>query len=217
MKYATAPVATLLCASPLRAETPCDFKGISVGSKMTPAEFMSALGVMQYKMNPKRRSLLGPSMDRAVKKYGLLAAGEHEDWEIGPYCEETSCRIPYGVAIGNDNMPVNVFVAFHGGQITGIDLTFSETNWDEIRPILDQKYGANWTTEHEEMGIQNYETKEWHHVQRITLHHVTNGTNTSTKDHCQIWATNFDLVFEHHDALGPYHSIFEIKLVSKNF
>jgi hypothetical protein len=35
-------VGELLFASPSHAETPCDFKGISVGDKMTPAEIMTA-------------------------------------------------------------------------------------------------------------------------------------------------------------------------------
>ena len=49
------------------------------------------------------------------------------------------------------------------------------------------------------------------------MKHITNGTNRITKDHCQIWATNLDIIFEHHDAYGPYHSAFVIKLISKNF
>lgn len=208
--------ATLFCVTPLLAETPCDFKGVSVGNKMSPAELMSTLGVPQYKTNPVRRSLLDQSMDR-VKRYGLLAASEIEEWEIGPYCDETSCRIPYGVSVGNRNTPVSVFIAFHQGLITGIDVSFGETFWEELLPVLDQKYGADWTIERDKMPISNYETKEFHIVNRITLKHATNGTNQSTKDRCIIWATNFDMVFEHHDAFGPYHSIFEIKLISKNF
>ena len=52
MRYITVLVVALLFASPLLAETPCDFKGISVGSKMSPAQLMSALGVTKYKTNP---------------------------------------------------------------------------------------------------------------------------------------------------------------------
>jgi hypothetical protein len=43
----------LLFVGPSLAETPCDFKGISVGSRMSPAEIMSALGISQYKTNPQ--------------------------------------------------------------------------------------------------------------------------------------------------------------------
>ena len=49
-------VGGLVSLSPALADAPCDFKGVSVGSKMSPAEIMSALGVAQYKMNPARWS-----------------------------------------------------------------------------------------------------------------------------------------------------------------
>lgn len=202
-------------ATPSRAETPCDFKGISVGNKMTQAEIMSALGVTTYKTNPVR-----PSFEEsfpAVQKLGLIPAAELEDWNIGPYCVESFCRVPYGVAVGNNNMPVNVFVSFRGGLITEIDVSFSETYWDEIRPILDQKYGGDWSIDRVDMPITNYETKKNTMRERISLNHISNGTNRSTKDRCQLWATNLDIVFEHHDAYGPYHSLFVIKLISKNF
>jgi hypothetical protein len=205
----------LFFASPLYAETPCDFKGTSVGSRMTPAEVMTALGVTKYKTTPARRSF--EDKLPAIQKYGLIAAGELEDWEIGPYCEETYCRVPYGVAVGNDNTPVSVSVSFHEGLITEVDVSFSETYWDEMLPILDQKYGAGWSVERSDMLITNYETKKSRMLERISLSHITNGTNRRTKSHCEIWATNLDIVFEHHDPLGPYHSIFVIKLVSKNF
>jgi hypothetical protein len=146
-----------------------------------------------------------------------MGAWEIGEWDIGPYCDDTSCLVPYGVSVGNDNTPVKDFVALHEGLITAIDVTFSETFWDEMLPILDQKYGADWKVEHDDMSIMNYETKQSRVVQRITFRHATNGTNLRTKDRCQIWATNFDIVFEHPGPFGPYHSILEIKLISKNF
>src|SRR5271169_5839501 len=91
MRYITVLIGTLLFASPLHAETPCDFKGISVGSKMSPAQLMSALGVTQYKTNPAPHS---PSL-ALTGKYGFVAAGEIEDREIGPYCNNTMCTVPY--------------------------------------------------------------------------------------------------------------------------
>jgi hypothetical protein len=63
----------------------------------------------------------------------------------------------------------------------------------------------------------NYETKETTVLEIISLDHITNGVNRSTNDRCQISAANIDLVFTHHDALGPYHSELVIKLISKNF
>jgi len=50
---------------------------------MTPAEIMAALGVTKYKLNPTR-----PAPDlAAAEKYGIIAAGELADWNIGPYCD----------------------------------------------------------------------------------------------------------------------------------
>ena len=75
-------------------------------------------------------------------------------------------------------------------------------NWEEVVPILDEKYGDDWTVKNSNLAILNYETKEAHDVRRALLQHVSKGTNLSTKSHCQISATNFDTVFEHHDRLG---------------
>ncbi|HEV2098279.1 MAG TPA: hypothetical protein VGR45_05065 [Stellaceae bacterium] len=208
-------VGALLFASPSHAETPCDFKGISVGNKMAPADVMAALGVTKYKTNPAQPPF-GETLALA-QKYGTIPAAELKDWNIGPYCDETSCRVPYGVAVGNNNTPVNVFISFHEGRITEIDVSFSETYWDEMLPILHQKYGADWRVDRFDMPIMNYETKKSIMREIISLDHIANGLNRSTNDRCQIWATNIDLMFEHHDAFGPYHSVFGIKLISKNF
>jgi hypothetical protein len=207
----------LFFASAVHAETPCDFKGVSVGNKMTAAQIMTAFGVTNYKANPAL-----PDFDErmpAVNKYGIMPAGELEDWKIGPYCDDSSCRIPYGVSVGNHNdTPVSVFISFDATtQITEIDVSFSTMNWDDLLPILDQKYGPDWTVKRDDMPITDMETKKRTDLERITLTHVTNGTNPSSKTTCEIWASNLDIVFEHHDPLGPFHSTFVIKLISKNF
>lgn len=206
----------LLFTTASHADTPCDFKGVSVGDKMSPAQIMSALGVTKYKMNPKRPSF--EEMLPNIKKYGLVAAGEIEDWNIGPQCDDSSCRVPWGVTVGNSDIPVSVFVGFRRRQIIEIDVSFAETYWDEILLLLDWKYGRHWEAERDPyMVITDLETKKNLVVERITLRHKRGGANTKTHDTCQIWATNYDVIFYHHDALGPFHSQFAIKLVSKNF
>jgi hypothetical protein len=139
-------------------ESPCDFKGISVGNRMTPSEIMSALGVTKYKTNPERTSF----EDRmaAAQKYGIIPAGELEDWNIGPYCTETYCQVPYGVTVGNNNTAVSVHVSFREGLVTEIDVSFDATFWDEILPILDQKYGADWNVDRGDMSITDFETRK---------------------------------------------------------
>jgi len=82
MKYIAALlVSTLSFASPSHAETPCDFKGVSVGNKMAPAEIMAALGVTNYKTNPPQSSF--EEMMALAKKYGTISAGELLDEKIG--------------------------------------------------------------------------------------------------------------------------------------
>jgi hypothetical protein len=216
MRFVASLFITGCCFANLaHAETPCDFKGVSVGDWMTPAEIMRAFGVAKYKTNPARSSF--NQLMALSQRYGIVAAGELEDWNIGPYCRGSTCSIPYGVTVGNDNMPVKVFVSFPQGFITEIDVEFSATYRDRIRPIIDQKYGADWSVDRADMAVTNYETKEAKRLEQIVLTHVTNGTNPRTKDRCQLFAENIDMVFEHHDAHGPYHSAFIIKLVSKNF
>jgi hypothetical protein len=195
--------------------TPCDFKGLLVGAKLTPAAAMAVLGIQSYKTNPKK-----PSFEQSqpnVEKYGLLAAAEMEDWKIGPYCAGSSCEIPFGVRVGNDSTPVSVHVAFRNGIVTEIDVSFNETYWDDLLPIISNKYGNNWREERRQDVITDLATKQKLTVEWITMNHRNDGYNKNTGDRCQIWASNYDMVFTHHDFAGPLHSILAIKLVSKNF
>jgi hypothetical protein len=123
-------VVAATCAA---AETPCDFKGVSVGEKTTPSSLMASLGIKNYKMNPERWQ--SDKFLELGKKYGLTSAAEIEEWNAGPACDSDSCRIPFGVGVGNSNSPVSVFVSFPGGRITEIDVAFNKTYWDEIRPV----------------------------------------------------------------------------------
>jgi hypothetical protein len=180
---------------------------------MSPVEIMSALGVSQYTTKPHR-----PFDMALVERYGLPAAAEIEEWNIGPFCDDDECVVPHGIRVGNaDSIPIKATVSFQDGVITEIVVEFSETFWDEVVPIIDRKYGGDWKVDLEDMVVMNYENKKSQKVQRINLEHVTNGTNLSTKDRCKIWATNYDVFFEHHDSFGPYHSEIVIQLISTNF
>jgi hypothetical protein len=195
-------------------EPPCDFKGISVGNRMTPSEIMSGLGVTKYKTSPERSSF--EDTMAAAQKYGIIPAGELEDWNIGPYCTETYCRVPHGVTVGNNKTAVSGHVSLREGLVTEIDVSFNATFWDEILPIIDQNYGTDWNVDRGDISITDYETRRGVVLERVSLDHISKGTNKSTMDRCQISATNLDIVFQHHDAYGPYHSVFVIKLISKN-
>jgi hypothetical protein len=140
MRYIIVLVGILLFATPLLAETPYDFKGISVGDKMPPAKIMAALGVTEYKTNPA----LDSKTMALVDKYGFRAAGEIADWQIGPYSNCATCTVPYGVAVGdNNNIPTTVEISFREDLITKITISFSQTYWDEKLTVFGQKYGVN--------------------------------------------------------------------------
>jgi len=198
------------------AATPCDFKGVSVGDKATPTTLMAAFGIKHFTMSPP-----GWKSDRKLetaKKYGIISAGEIEDWEIGASCNSDSCRIPFGVSVGNDNTPVSVFVSIPGGQVREIDVQFSEAYWDILTPVLSKKYGDSWRVERDEgFVVTNLEDGKSITTERITMTHRNNGRNSKTKDVCTIRATNIDMIFRHHDPLGALHSELVIKLVSDNF
>jgi hypothetical protein len=179
---------------------------------MSPAQVMSALGITQYEMNPPPRR-----GDFALaKKYSMAA--EMMDWEEGPVCNDSECKVPYGVYVGlNNGVPVQVFVSFEKDTVIEIVVKFSEMRWNEMLPIFDQKYGPDWNVKHEDTVVTDYETKKSNLLELIHMEHIGNGTNPRTKDRCKIWATNIDIVFEHKDILGPYHSEFVIQMISKNF
>ena len=59
MRYIPVLVGALLFANPVLAETPCDFKGVSVGNKMSPAQIMSALGVTSRSFRQKSAARSG--------------------------------------------------------------------------------------------------------------------------------------------------------------
>jgi hypothetical protein len=207
--------ASMAHATTVLADTPCDFKGLSVGDKLTPAAIMAALGIKQFKMNPQRPSFQQSQPN--MEKYGLMGAGEMEDWNIGPYCDASICAAPYGVTVGNDSTPVSIVVGFHDGIVTEIDVSFAHTFWDDLLPIINNKYGDNWKVDNTTDAIIDLPSKKSTQVERTMLTHRNDGTNQKTRDKCQIWANNYDVVFTHHDGLGPYHSQLVIKLVSKNF
>lgn len=208
-------LAAMLSSPVLAAETPCDFKGLAVGSKVTQAEVMTTLGVTKYQKNPTRDPFK-TSME-LIQKYGLLSASEIEAENIGPYCVNDYCRVPVGVYVGSSKTPVNVYVGMSDGIISEIDISFGETYWDELLPVIKQKYGDPWSIEHMDMTISDKPTKQSLNLDRVIYTHKTDGTNATTNDKCQIWATNYDIIETHHDSYGLYHSILAIKLISKNF
>ena len=101
-------VGILFFASRSPAETPCDFKGISVGNKMSPAQLMSALGVTRYKTNPAPHRRW-----RSQRNMGSLRREKSRIGRLGRIA--ITPRAPFHMAL-----PVKVDISFHRGLITKI-------------------------------------------------------------------------------------------------
>ena len=198
-----------------QAAAPCDFKGVSVGDKATPAQVMEKFGVTKFVTDPKQTSF--EQQLALSKKYTIAIAGEITDWDTGPYCVARYCRVPYGITVGNSNIPVKLFVSFNSGVVTEIDVNFGRIWWDEVLGIITKKYGSGWKTDESLEIVSDYETKKNETVTRIFLEKLTGGVNQATGDTCRIWMNSVDIVWQHHDPLGPFQSVFVIKLDSKNF
>jgi hypothetical protein len=215
-------------ASAANATTSCDFKGLSVGDHATPQQIMANFGVVSYKDKtipapPKTKEEkdkdFAAQMERAGK-VGLMNAQEEQDWQVGPACDSSSCQIPYGsITVGEKPYPIMVgaLVSFDNtSKITSIDVIYSRDDWDEVRALINTKYGDNWDNEETQDVTTYYDTKESFIDTVTVLKHRLNGTNPKTGDTCSIKAVSRDLVFAH--TIPPIlRAILEIKMVSRNF
>ena len=210
----------MFCLSSAQAQTPCDFKGVTIGDSMTHDEVMQKLNVKSYKKNPDRNSF--PDSLSLMKKYGIIPSGEILDWRIGPSCDtvsvfSNSCRIPFGVQIGNNNsIPVSVFVSFSEDKVSSITIKFNQIYWTEVKDMIGLKYGSKHKLEADTLAISDLETHKVITVQNELITYPAGGTNLKTGDKCRVEAGQFDIVFQHHDPLGLYHSYLGLQLISKN-
>jgi hypothetical protein len=205
-------IATIsLIAVPVRSEVPCDFKGVSVGEKLTREQLMQRLGVSRFTVDPPISSW------EEIGKYGITGAAERQADKTGPSCSENSCNIPFGITVGGDNIPVKVFAALKGGAVYAIEVSFNTIFWNDVWGIITKKYGPAWDIERDTIAVIDYETKKVDQFERVIATHKFGGTNPQTRDTCALSATNIDIVFRHHDSLGTLHAIFGIKRESKDF
>jgi hypothetical protein len=207
--------ASLLPYASAHSQVPCDVKGISVGDKMTREQLMQQLSISKFKLNPKRSSF--EETLPLLEKYGVMGAAEIEEEKIGPFCDEKYCTIPFGLTVGDDHIPIKVYVALTNDTVTEINVFFNAIFWDDIFKILTKKYGPEWSVERRKTGVMDYQTKKIDQWELIVATHRLGGKNPRTNDTCSLGAANIDLVFYHHDALGSLHSIFWIKRDARDF
>jgi len=151
--------AGLLAAGRVHSQmVPCDFKGIAIGDKLTREQVMERLGIKKFTLDPPSRDLM--EMNADLDKYGITGAGEREDDKIGPYCREDYCTIPYGLSVGDDHIPIKVFVALKAKDtITAIEVSFNYIFWNDMWDIMVKKYGPAWEIERSKTTVMDYETK----------------------------------------------------------
>ena len=95
---------------------------------------MSALEIKSYKTDPKI-DLTNEHRD-LVDRYGYMNASEINDFNIGPYCKDNGCMIPFGVTLGIDNFPATVWVGTKRDTVTAIDISFNASAWDQVKDSL---------------------------------------------------------------------------------
>jgi hypothetical protein len=86
-------------------------------------------------------------MQPLIERYGITPSAELEDDKMGPYCRDAYCNIPFGLKVGDDNIPVKVFASLKNGTVTEIEVFFNSIFWNDIFLILKNKYGSSWKIE----------------------------------------------------------------------
>jgi hypothetical protein len=207
--------ATTFLSVPTHAQVPCDFKGIAIGDKLTREQVMERLGVKKFKLDPPSADFM--EMQPEIEKYGITGAAEREDDKTGPYCRQDSCSVPYGVSVGDDKIPVKIFVALKGGAIYAIEVFFNSIFWNDIWEIMLKKYGPTWDVERSVTTVMDYGTKKVDQVELVSATHRSGGINRQSNETCSISAANIDIIFRHHDSLGSLHAILALKRQAKDF
>jgi len=210
MKLIAGILFLLSIASPCLA-APCDFKGISVGERISKKQIFKKLGIKNFKLERGGDYVVERKED--VAAYGHLGATELALWRAGTICMESACSIPVGVEI-EKNIPASVLILYGGNDlVTDIRVNFSVKHWKTVFPKLTQKYGVAWEEQKEDrFVIEDQKSGKSLTVDRTLRSQKGRGTNPKTKARCEIYATDYDSMFIHHNPLGPYQSFFGISL-----
>ena len=92
-------VALVVSSATQAQPTPCDFKGVSVGDRIGPAEIMNRLGITDYQMNPEK-DINWANVDR----YGVIGEAELREQWMKPFCTTRTAVKAYTLASGEINI-----------------------------------------------------------------------------------------------------------------
>jgi hypothetical protein len=229
---ATGVLIVLMSARSASAETPCDFKGLSVGDRATPQQIMQHFGIHKFtdeditKMSAAdlakwsaRSRAKSDAFFKRIGQVGMKNALEEEYLSQGPTCDTGSCRISSGVNVGNgpDAILVGVSVYFdNAGVVTAIEVSYSKDDWDAVLQLMNTKYGEEWASREYLDFTADPATNKSTLGPVTAIMHRTNGTNLRTGDGCTIKATSQDDMWRH-TTPPVLRARLEIELVSKNF
>jgi len=216
MKHGLFLMLMLLVGVVKAADALPEFRGIRLGSTMTQAQIMHALGADKFQVDPVI-NIWTPERKGEVQKHGMTYMVEQVKWEIGPYCENEGpkkfhCNNPhmqdvFGAGRNHGIQGTEIFV--ENGIVHSIDVTFDSLDEDQFVEAIFDKYGkGDWRVEKDPyMVITNLEDRSHVQVERLT--------RTKKAHEYTIMMTNYDMVFTH--PFYMYHGIMEIKLIDRNF
>lgn len=193
------------------AAAPCDFKGVSIGDKLTRKQLMAKLGIKHFKLDPDY-TLWRPA-ENDERQYGYIGARDIAMWRAGPICIADVCYVPFGVEM-KAKVPASVEIVFAGDTITDIRVGFSSQYWEQIVPTLIQKYGLNrYVEKNPNYVIIDDLTNKSVTVNRTIIASKAGGLNEKTKDRCEMMASNYDSKNIHYYPLGAYRAFFNIDMI----
>jgi hypothetical protein len=194
-----------------------DFRGIRLGSTMTQAQIMHALGADKFKVDPDINIWSPPGALAEIDKHGMNYILEKLEFDIGPYCknegpQKFTCNNPRMVSAFNEGRShgirgTEIFVA--DGKVHSIDIVFDSLDEDEFVEAMYDKYGnSGWRIEKEPgMLITDLENKSSIQVERVTRNKKAHNYT--------IMITNHDMIFTHPITMNQ--GMMEIKVIDRNF
>jgi hypothetical protein len=206
----------LVAGSANAADALPEFRGIRLGSTMTEAQIMHALGADNFKVDPVM-NIWTPELSPEVSKHGMNYMVEKVQWDIGPYCKSEGpkkfmCNNPFMLnvfGVGRNHGITGTQIFVENGTVHSIDVLFNSNDQEAFLEAIFDKYGkTGWKLEKDPfMVITDQESRSQITVERLTR---------SKKSHdYTIWTTNYDAIYTH--PVTSYQGIMEMKLVDRNF
>jgi hypothetical protein len=136
-----------------------------------------------------------------------------------PSSDGTTCQFIAAMFLGDIQYAVRVTIGVRGGIVGEIAVNFGFLYWDDVLPVIYEKFGQPWrTTLRKDVAVVDRETGKDHVVEKIEIERIADGVNPQTNTRCRISATNLDSLFAHDkDVVGLYQASVVIRRISTDF